>query len=275
MWNAHILVVALLLAQPGAPAHATRAGGGASGVPILLYHRFGSVAADSMTVTTATFASHLAYFQANGYTVIPLRNLVAYIAGGGPAPDERAVAITADDGHESVYTDMFPLIKRYHVPVTLFVYPSAISNAAYAMTWAQLREMRDSGLVDIQSHTYWHPNFKREKKRLSGAEYDSFVRLQLTRSREALERQLGGHVDMLAWPFGIYDRDLTDRARQARYLAGFTLERRRAGRGDDLMALPRYLMTDRMRGRLFAKLLTPLADRGGQEPSTRPGHEKN
>jgi Polysaccharide deacetylase len=50
--------------------------------------------------------------------------------------------------------------------VTLFVYPSAVSNAAYALTWEQLRELQATGLVDIQSHTYWHPNFREEKRRL-------------------------------------------------------------------------------------------------------------
>jgi hypothetical protein len=69
------------------------------------------------------------------------------------------VAITVDDGHRSVYTDLYPRIVRLRQPVTLFIYPSAISNAPYALTWAKLSEMARSGLVDEQSHTYWHPNF--------------------------------------------------------------------------------------------------------------------
>ena len=40
-------------------------------------------------------------------------------------------------------------MKQYRVPVTLFTYPSAISNARYAMTWAQLRELKATGLFDI------------------------------------------------------------------------------------------------------------------------------
>jgi peptidoglycan/xylan/chitin deacetylase (PgdA/CDA1 family) len=34
----------------------------------------------------------------------------------------RSVVITVDDGHRSVYTHMFPLVKQYRVPVTLFVH---------------------------------------------------------------------------------------------------------------------------------------------------------
>ena len=222
-------------------------------VPILVYHRLGPVVADSMTVKTSDFASLLAYLDSNGYTVIPLRRLVGYLAGNEAAPPERTVVITADDGHESVYTEMFPLIRRYHIPVTLFIYPSAISNASYAMTWQELREMQDSGLVDIESHTYWHPNFNREKKRLEKRDYQQFVTMQLAKSKITLEHKLDKHVDMLAWPFGIYDDELIDYARNRGYIAGFTLQRRPAERSDNPLAFPRYLMTDQVN---YKKLLS-------------------
>jgi peptidoglycan/xylan/chitin deacetylase (PgdA/CDA1 family) len=76
------------------------------------------------------------------------------------------------------------------------------------------------------------------------------------KSREILERELGGRVDMLAWPFGTWDEDLIDQAKRLGYGAGFTLERRHAGRADNLMALPRYLVTDRLQGAAFGRLLT-------------------
>lgn len=253
MRNLCLILCALLLACPGAVA--AEAAGRDVGVPILVYHRFGASGADAMTVKTAVFASHLEYLRAHGYVVIPLRQLVEYLQGRAPAPPEHAVVITADDGNESVFTDMFPLIVQYRIPVTLFIYPSAISRANYAMTWDQLRRMRDSGLVDIQSHTYWHPNFRVERKRRSANDYESFVHMQLTKSRELLEHRLGGRVNLLAWPFGLYDDELLRHAREAGYDAAVTLDGRAARRGDDLMALPRFLVTNAVRGRRFAELL--------------------
>lgn len=228
-------------------------------VPILAYHRFGPVVADAMTVTTATFESHLRQLAEGGYTVIPLRRLVDSLRGDAPPLPARAVVLTADDGHRSVYGEMYPLVRRFQVPVTLFIYPSAISRADYALTWEQLRELRDSGLFEVQSHTLWHPNFRTEKRRLSAAEYDALVTTQLERSRAMIQRHLGGGVDMLAWPFGIYDPDLLTRAARAGYVAAVTLDARPAGRGDDVMALPRYLMTERARGSAFARLLAAPA----------------
>ena len=224
-------------------------------IPILLYHRFGPAVADSMTVTTKVFESHLKYLKDNGYTVISLRQLVDYCLRKGPPPPARAVVIVADDGHKSVYTDMLPLIKKYNIPVTLFIYPSAISNASYAMTWNQLREIKKSGLVDFQSHSYWHPNFKQDQKKMAPDKYEKSVEMQLKQSKAKLEKELGIHVDMLAWPFGIYDDRLISKAVAAGYIAAFTIERRHAEASDNIMTLPRYLMTDSDRGKTFESIL--------------------
>ena len=167
----------------------------------------------------------------------------------------RSVIITMDDGNESVYTEALPLIEKYRVPVTLFIYPSAISNASYAMTWSQLRALKATGLFDIQSHTYWHPNFKIEKRRLTPSQYNKFVDIQLRRSREVLDRKLGIKVSMLAWPFGIYDKELIQKANKDGYTAALALDGRHAGDADNIMEISRYLVTDRDSGRLFEDIL--------------------
>ena len=126
-------------------------------VPILLYHRFGPTVADGMTITTPVFESHMKYLHDNGYKVIPLRQLVDYYRGKGAAPGPKSVVIVEDDAHKSVYSDMLPIIKKYRYPVTIFTYPSAISNAKYAMTWDQMRALTKTGLFDVQSHTFIFP----------------------------------------------------------------------------------------------------------------------
>lgn len=240
------LLIGLALLGPGKLAAVT---------PVLVYHRFGATVADSMTVTTAVFETQFRWLQDNGYTLVPLRQLVDYRLGKGPPPPKRAVIITADDGHVSVYTQLLPLIRRYRFPVTLFIYPSAISNARYALTWAQLAELKATGLVDIQSHSYWHPHFPKEKRRLSPAAYASLVQTQLSNSKRVLEQRLGGQVDLLAWPFGLYDAELMERARGVGYVAAFTLEGRAVEDRDPLMALPRFLITNVHQGAAFAHLL--------------------
>jgi peptidoglycan/xylan/chitin deacetylase (PgdA/CDA1 family) len=224
-------------------------------VPILVYHRFGPTARNEMTVTTAVFQSQMQQLVTHGYTVISLQRLIAYFLGNGAPPPACSVVITADDGHRSIYTDMAPVVEKYGLPVTLFVYPSAISNAAWALIWEQLEQLKATGLFDIQSHTFWHPNFREERKRLDPVAYERFVEFQLTRSKAVLERRLGIRVNMLAWPFGIYDDRLMRQAQQAGYVAGFTLERRAATPHEPLLALPRYLVLNSDSGLNFERLL--------------------
>ncbi len=248
-----LLVRLALLLAFAAPASA--ASSPDISVPILLYHRFGPTVADGMTITTPVFASQMQYLHDNGYKVIPLRQLVQWYQGKGAAPGPKSVVIVEDDAHKSVYSDMLPIIRKYRYPVTIFVYPSAISNAKYAMTWEQLRELKKTGLFDIQSHTYWHPNFKREKRKLAPAAYDKLVMEQLVKSRKKLEQEVGGPVDLLAWPFGIYDDHLLQKAKEAGFVSTFSIERRHATAQEKLQILPRYLLVQADQAKAFAQLL--------------------
>jgi peptidoglycan/xylan/chitin deacetylase (PgdA/CDA1 family) len=212
-----------------------------------------------MTMKTSVFESHLKSLRDNGYKVIPLRQLVDWKLKQGPPPSPKSVVIVEDDAHKSVYTDMLPLVKRYKVPVTVFIYPSAISNAKYAMTWEQLRELKKSGLFDFQSHTYWHPNFKMDRKKMKPQEFEKWVDMQLNKSKMRIEKELGGKVDMLAWPFGIYDEYLMKKATIAGYMAAFTIERRHVTEKDSMMKLPRYLLINSDQGMAFARILSGTA----------------
>lgn len=253
-----VLLLSLCAVSAAAGTNATQPNQ-SSRVPILLYHRFDARVTNYMTVSPAVFESQLAYLRTNGYRVIPLRRLVDWRLGKAPAPPAKSVVLVADDGHRSIFTQMLPIIQKYKVPVTLFIYPSAISNADYAMTWDQLRTLKKTGLFDIQSHSYWHPNFIKEKKKLTRDEYLKFVDIQLRKSKQKLEKEMGGQVDLIAWPFGgLPDQDLLERARQAGYSAAFTIVRRPAAPQDPAMLLPRFIVLDSDRGKRFEALVNPL-----------------
>jgi peptidoglycan/xylan/chitin deacetylase (PgdA/CDA1 family) len=243
-------------AAAGAATAATSYQTGARGtVSILAYHRFEPEVHDSMAVTTPQFARHLQYLAEHHQRVVPFRSVVTSLQHGETLP--TGVVITVDDGHRSVFTDMLPLVQKYRIPVTLFIYPSAISNASYAMTWKQLETLKETGLFDIQSHTYWHPNFKIERRRLDPPAFDKFATLQLAKPRDVLRAKLGVEADMLAWPFGIYDDDLLRRAGAAGYVAGVTLDARLVKPGDRMLALPRFLVTAAVSDKRFMAMLPP------------------
>jgi peptidoglycan/xylan/chitin deacetylase (PgdA/CDA1 family) len=194
-----------------------------------------------------------------------MRTLVNYLLGQGPPPPEKSVVITVDDGHKTVYTEMLPLVRKYNIPVTLFLYPSCISNASYAMTWDQLKQLQQTGLFDMQSHTFWHPNFKRDKKKLKPADYQKEMDTQLTKSKAALEKRFGTKVDLLAWPFGIYDDELEKDAAKAGYVVAFSIDRRNDSKSEKMMAQPRYLMVNGDGLKNFEAIVTGHAQEKGHK----------
>ncbi len=222
--------------------------------PILLYHRFHPTISRYATVTTPTFAAQLCWLAEHRYKVAPLASVVAALRGGVPL-DPMTVVITADDGRRSQYTEMFPIIQRFQVPVTLFIYTHAIDYEPDALTWDQIAEMAQSGLVDVQSHSWTHPNFHRERARRRPADYQSFVAAELGLSKQTLEGRLNKPVEFLAWPYGVFNPDLERAAVAAGYSAAFIVGGRRAGAGDDLFDLPRIAVSDADRGARFERLL--------------------
>lgn len=233
-------------------------------IPILCYHRFGAEVSDSMTIKTSAFAQQLGWLKTNGYTVIPLDTAAKYLHGEVKSIPAKSVVITVDDGHKSVYSDMAPLVKKYRIPVTLFIYPSAISNAKYAMTWDQLRELEATKLFTVESHTYWHPNFNHEKKKLSPDEYVKFVHKQLGGAKQTLEKKMGHEVKYLAWVFGIYDDNLLNEAKKEGYTMALTIDRRHASTQDSMMAQPRYMIVSIHDLKRFEQMVNGAEEKGSR-----------
>ena len=112
------------------------------------------------------------------------------------------------------------------------------------MTWDQIKELQKTGLIDIQGHTYDHPNFKHEKKNRSAAEYEKYVEMQLAGSKKILEEKLGIKITLLAWPFGIYDDYLEHAAAKAGYEMAFSIDALPANQNHKPMAQPRYMIVN-------------------------------
>src|SRR5512140_309076 len=90
--------------------------GGYQTVPILCYHRFGP-RASKLTVTRAAFEQQMDYLERNGYHVVTLAQLRAFLEGKEALP-RKSVAITIDDGYRSTYDIAFPVLRQHGFPAT-------------------------------------------------------------------------------------------------------------------------------------------------------------
>lgn len=211
-------------------------------IPILCYHNFNPTVPGSMTLTPQRLESQIKWLKDNGFTIIPLKEAVEYLQGTRASLPSKPIVITADDGWQSQYTYLYPIAKKYNIPVTLFIYPETISHGKNAMTWEELKELQKTGLFDIQGHTYSHPNFKHEKRDLSAPSYEKFVNRELVYSKQILEEKLGTKISYLAWPFGIYNDYLERQAKNAGYVMAFTIDAIPANKDHRPMAQPRYMI---------------------------------
>lgn len=224
-------------------------------VPVLVYHTLNPTIPGSMTITPSRVEAQLNWLKQHGYTVIPMRELVSYLQGKTNTLPPKSVVITDDDGHKSVYTYLLPIAEKYHIPVTLFIYPQIISHAKYALTWEQLKALQKTGLFDVEGHTYWHPNFKQDRKRMSPAAFQKMVDVQLIKSKQVIEKKLGTPITLLAWPFGIHDAYLENQAAKAGYVEAFSIAYRSADRAEKPMAMPRYMMIESQSMKTFAAIV--------------------
>ncbi len=120
-----------------------------------------------LAVETTRLAEQFEWLDASGYTPVSVEQILR-ARDGGPALPPRAVLLSFDDGYRSFYTKVFPLLRARGWPAVLApvgVWLDAPPGGTVAfgdtptarerfLTWAQVREMSDSGLVEIAAHTY-------------------------------------------------------------------------------------------------------------------------
>lgn len=179
-------------------------------VPILCYHRLGT-GVSKMTISPAGFEAQMAWLVRNDYRVVRLADLPGFLAGQRPLPP-RAVVLTFDDGYESFHRHAYPVLKKYGLPATVFVYTDFLGGGD-ALTWPQMQEMLASGLVDVQSHSKSHRNLTERLPGESEDRYRANLDAEMRVPRDLLERRLPPlKVRHLAYPFGDADEAVVDSA---------------------------------------------------------------
>ncbi len=217
---------------------------GVQTVPVLCYHRFAAGAAGAlsgsskMLMPAAQFEAQLEWLAREGFRVLRLAELQAFLKGQ-QLPPPHSVVITVDDGWESFYRHAFPLLQKHRVPATLFVTTDLIGSRE-GLSWAQLREMAQSGLVDIQAHTKSHRHLSDRLPGESDTAWQRNLATELRQPRQLLERQLadvGVKVQHLAYPFGDVSEAVLSALANEPYALAFTV---RAG-GNAFYAAPHLL----------------------------------
>jgi peptidoglycan/xylan/chitin deacetylase (PgdA/CDA1 family) len=111
------------------------------------------------------------------------------------------VAITIDDGYRSTYEIAYPILRKYAFPATVFLYTDFV-GAGDAMTWAQMKEMSGTGLVEIQPHSKSHANLTLRTPDETDNRYRERTRREVDAPVAILQERLATASFTYAYPYG-------------------------------------------------------------------------
>ena len=238
-------------------------------VPVLMWHNLAEEASGDMTISVDTFRAQIEALHEAGFETVSLRQLYDYVHFGTELP-EKPIVLTFDDGYFSNYEYAYPILREYGMQATIFAIGVSVGKDTYkdtkhAMTphfgVDEAREMVDSGLISVQSHTFdmhqWPPfedgNAQvRETLLPFGGEadedYEAAVEADFAESRDLLESITGEAVNALAFPEGAYVTLTQDALRNAGAELTFTTVRAVntvvKGLPQSLCAMPRFGVTE-------------------------------
>jgi peptidoglycan/xylan/chitin deacetylase (PgdA/CDA1 family) len=120
-------------------------------IPVFVFH----------DVEPQTFARQLEFLRANGYRTLSLEEFLASSTRKSGAQPRREVLLTFDDARLNFYESALPALRASRARATLFA-PTLWMDGAQLpggerfMSWSQLKECAQSGLVDVASHAHRH-----------------------------------------------------------------------------------------------------------------------
>ncbi|MEA2016420.1 MAG: polysaccharide deacetylase family protein [Actinomycetota bacterium] len=177
-------------------------------IPIIGLHAIEDHIEEPIELYTGHFDKLCSTLKDYDYETITFTDLLNYVDFGRVLP-ERPVIMTSDDGFQDVYTNAFPILKKYGYKMTVFLVTGAVGNTEDErkmntyfnkrtsavrpiLTWPEIEEMHEHG-CEFLSHTVNHV-------RLGLASDEEFL-YELKQSKEDIESHLGNEVLFYAWPY--------------------------------------------------------------------------
>lgn len=168
-------------------------------VPIFMYHfilaDYGSYPDTENFLKPETLEEQVKYISENGYQTVFMNEfdkLYKY---------EKPVCLTFDDCFVYFYNNAFPILKKYNQKATIYIITDYINGENY-LTEEQIKEMDESGLIEIASHTCSH-------QYLNEMTYDEQLH-ELRDSKARLEEIVGHEITNVAYPTGYNDNTTVD-----------------------------------------------------------------
>jgi len=189
-------------------------------IPVLMYHHVNSLTGEqatspSLTVKTKIFQEQMDYLAQKGYQTITPKQLYDGLNGGQLPP--KPILITFDDGYVDNFNEAFPILKNHNFKFTIFLPTGLIDSGPQYLNWKQLREMKESGFLNVGAHTWSH-------KALIGLAQEE-LKKEVSLSKKQIEDFYGGPVEAFAYPYGSDNKTVETELRNEGFLMAFLTTR--------------------------------------------------
>lgn len=209
-------------------------------LPAVMYHNVlpdGSGGLGDYVISAPELEGDLQFLRDAGYTGVTPREVFDAVRGVGSLP-EHPVLLTFDDGFESMEQVVLPLLRQYGFRAAAAIvgeYTDLYSGdvprqLSYShLSWDQARALEESGLVEIASHTYaLHSLEGRKGMKKRPGETPEAYRRALSEDLLLLQEKCRDHLRRepaaLVYPYGFYNRETEDLARELGFSLTLTCE---------------------------------------------------
>ena len=191
-------------------------------VPVLVYHNISATEKGKLSIAVRNFESQMRQLHDGGFQTVSLADFLAFTAGRQQLP-RRSVLLAFDDGYRSFIHYALPILRNYGFRATLFVYSDFVGGGVNALSWADLRTLREQGM-DVQAHSKTHSNLRRKEGEAEKA-YAKRMEVELGYPLTLFNKYLGHSSESLAYPYGEADDELLGYVAKYGYGAAFTVRR--------------------------------------------------
>lgn len=209
-------------------------------IPIFLYHNIvenkDQIEYDYMQTDKETFEKQIKGLKDFGYKIITYEELQKYKNGEIAIP-KHSCLIDFDDGYEQNYTVALEIIKKYNIPVNIYVIDNCIGTPGY-MTWEQIKEMDKTGLVTINTHGKEHYDFS-QKNTEEAVEDVKYAHNEIEKN---LEKQ---QIKVFTYPYGLCKEETSKKLKEEGFIQNLTDNKINKSKTLDLSKLHRsYCLED-------------------------------
>ncbi len=187
-------------------------------LPILMYHQVLDLQPKlgKYVISTKELEDDLRLLSDLGYETVTISDLIDFCDGKRKLP-KKPVMLTFDDGYQTDYLNVFPLLKKYNMKGVFSVVgtyterystPDIDKHINYAhLSWEEISEMRKSGLCEFQNHSYnMHSLIARHGcLKINGESNDHYKAIMhddLAHSQSLFEKEFGATPLCFTYPYG-------------------------------------------------------------------------